>query len=304
MRSCSGSDPLSGASGYSGESFESSTDGSDGRYTSDAFDSITNENTEKYPSESFESCAGETSRLQRHDSLTDDSGRDYESESFESLSSEIDVHQTYSSENSYIESASAEDDHKESDQGKGLIEKWIKTLVDGTLQPNNSFRHPLKTVASKESTTSESKALQSYCSLKIEHLHQLPKSHRQRRGQPPTHPTKTKDTQPSFPVPRALMNRLELQRTKEAVNQVMKAEMHDPAACPNCCNKKAELAQYQFIRMKKTKLEADLLHKKLEECMYSKDLVTCIGEIHQSLPKPSEEQTTIWQRLYMSAMKT
>ncbi|XP_044124636.1 uncharacterized protein C8orf48 homolog isoform X2 [Bufo gargarizans] len=275
MRSCSGSDPLSGASGYSGESFESSTDGSDGRYTSDAFDSITNENTEKYPSESFESCAGETSRLQRHDSLTDDSGRDYESESFESLSSEIDVHQTYSSENSYIESASAEDDHKESDQ-----------------------------VASKESTTSESKALQSYCSLKIEHLHQLPKSHRQRRGQPPTHPTKTKDTQPSFPVPRALMNRLELQRTKEAVNQVMKAEMHDPAACPNCCNKKAELAQYQFIRMKKTKLEADLLHKKLEECMYSKDLVTCIGEIHQSLPKPSEEQTTIWQRLYMSAMKT
>ncbi|XP_069842978.1 uncharacterized protein C8orf48 homolog [Dendropsophus ebraccatus] len=290
---------LSGASNYSGDAFESCSDESDGRYKNDAFDSITDEDTERNQSDLLEYFSGESNHQQRSDSfssITKDSSRNYDSDSFESLSSKLG--QTYSSGSSYIESASLEDDHKDNNQGKGLIEKWIKTLVDGNLRPNNLFQHHLKTVAHKASPGGESKALQSYCSSKIEHLRHPPKSHRQEKGQPLTHPSQAVGAHQPCPVPHELMNRLKLQQIKESINQVIKTEIHDPAACPDCCNKQAELARCQFIRMKKTKLQSDLLHKKMEEYMYSKDLVTCIGEILQSLPKPSEEKSVIWQRLY------
>ncbi|XP_056396847.1 uncharacterized protein C8orf48 homolog isoform X2 [Hyla sarda] len=285
-------DSLSDAPSYSGNSFEAYE--SNGRCKSDAYDSITDEQAEKYQSDSFESFASESSRQQESDSfnsITKDSSRNYESDSFESLTSESD--QIYSFESSYMESASVEDDSKTNYQGKVLIEKWIKSLVDGNLRSNNSFQDHLKTVAHKESSGSGSKALQAYCSLKIEHLHQPSKCHRQEKDRPLMHPSKAISIHQSCPVPHELMNRLKLQRIKEAVNQVIKTEMHDPATCPDCCSKQAELAQGQFVRMKKTKLEANLLNKKIEEYMYSKDMVTCIGEILQSLPKPSVELNVI-----------
>ncbi|KAG9478521.1 hypothetical protein GDO78_013525 [Eleutherodactylus coqui] len=301
------SNSLSSASNYSGDSFESSTDKSHGRYDRDSFDSVTNENIENDQSDSFESFAGESSRRQRTDSfcsISNDSGRSYEGDSFESLPSELDVHRTYSSKSSYVESVPVDGDHKENEQGKVLIEKWIKTLVDGNLWPNHLFQHPLKTGAHKESTGRESKALKSYCALKIDHLRQPSNRHRQNKDQPPKHPGKVISIHQACPVPRELMNRLELQCIKETVSQVIRTEMHDPATCPDCLDKQAELAQCQFIRMKKTKLEADLLQKKMEEHSHSKDLVTCIGEMLQSLPKPSEERTAIWQRLNVSVTKT
>lgn len=46
--------------------------------------------------------------------------------------------------------------------------------------------------------------------------------------------------------------------------------MHDPACCPDCIHKQAELAQSQFVRMRSTKLEADLIKMKLEEYPYKK----------------------------------
>ncbi|XP_075690449.1 uncharacterized protein C8orf48 homolog isoform X4 [Rhinoderma darwinii] len=268
---------LSGAASYSGESFESSTEESSGKSENDSLDYITDEHTEEYHSDSFESFADDSSRQQRSDNfslITNGSSRNYESDSFETFSSDLDVHQTHSPENSYIESVSVEDDHSKKDQ-----------------------------VAHRESSGSASKALQSYCYLKIQHLRHPLKNHRQKKSHLLTHPSSVISKHQSCPVPHELMNRLELQRTKETINQVIKTEMHDPASCPECCNKQAELAQCQFIRMKKTKLEADLLQTKMEDYKYSKDLVTRIGEIHQSLPKSSDERTAIWQRLYTNVMK-
>ncbi|KAG8553789.1 hypothetical protein GDO81_003544 [Engystomops pustulosus] len=297
------SDSLSCGFRYSGDSFESSIGESNGRYKSDASDFITK--SEKYLSDSFESFEGESSPQQRSDSfqsLTGDSSRNYESDSFESLSVESGVHRSDSSESSSIETVSIEDDHKDNHQGTGLIGKLIKTLVDGNLRPNNSFQHRLKSDAHQECSGSDNKAVNSYCSIKIEHLRQSAK--RQRKRHPLTRPGAAANTHEPCPVPRELMNRLQLQRIKETIDQVIKADMHDPTTCPDCSSKQAELAQCRFIRMKKNKLEADLLHKKMEEHMYSKDLVTSIGEIFQSLPKLSEEQNAIWERLYNSVKKT
>ncbi|KAM4019602.1 uncharacterized protein C8orf48 homolog isoform 1-T2 [Anomaloglossus baeobatrachus] len=301
------SDSVSRASLYSGDTFESSSDRSDDSYKSDTFDSITDEHSEKLSSDSFVSSARESNHRQRSESFTpiiNDSSRNYEIESFDSLSSELDVHHTDSSEKSYPESASVEDDQTEDDKGKGRIENWIKTLLDENLKPNNSFHQPHKTVTLKESPGNRSTALQSYCALKIKHLRQPPKSPRRKKDQPLTHPSKAVSVHPSCRVPHELMNRLELQRLTETINQVIRTEIHDPASCADCCKKRAELAKRHFIRMKKTKLEADLLHIKLEEDKCSKDLVTCIGEILQTLPKPSEDPAAIWHRLSTGVMKT
>ncbi|XP_075690448.1 uncharacterized protein C8orf48 homolog isoform X3 [Rhinoderma darwinii] len=110
---------LSGAASYSGESFESSTEESSGKSENDSLDYITDEHTEEYHSDSFESFADDSSRQQRSDNfslITNGSSRNYESDSFETFSSDLDVHQTHSPENSYIESVSVEDDHSKKDQ--------------------------------------------------------------------------------------------------------------------------------------------------------------------------------------------
>ncbi|XP_073493998.1 LOW QUALITY PROTEIN: uncharacterized protein C8orf48 homolog [Phyllobates terribilis] len=301
------SDSLSAALQYSGDTFESISDKSNARYIRDAFDSVSEEHSEKYRSDSFEVSVSESSHQQRSDSFSpniNDSSRNYEDESFESLSSELDVHHTYSSEKSYVESASVEDDHMEDDQGKGLIEKWIKTLRDENLQPNNPFHQQHETVVHEEPAGIRAQALQSFCALKIKHLRQPPKNHRHKKDKLLTHPRKAISICQSCPVPQEMMSRLELQLMTETINQVIRTEMHDPAACPDCCKKRAELAKCQFIRLRKTKLEADLLHKKLEEDKCSKDLVTFIGEILQTLPKPSEDRAAVWQRLSTSVTKT
>ncbi|XP_069603304.1 uncharacterized protein C8orf48 homolog [Ranitomeya imitator] len=302
------SDSLSAASQYSEDTFESISDKSNERFISDAFDSVIDEHSEKYRSDSFEASVSQSSRQKRSDSfspnINDSSSRNYESESFESFSSELDAHHTYSSEKSYVESASVEDDRMEDDRGKGLIEKWMKTLLDENLQPNNSFHQQHKTAAHKQSPGNRTRALQSFCTLKIKHLRQPPKNHRPKKDQLLTHPRKAISIHQSCPVPHEIMSRLELQRMTEAINQVIRTEMHDPAACPDCCKKQAELAKCHFIRLKTTKLEADLLHKKLEEDKCSKDSVTFIGELLQTLPKPSEDRAVIWQRLSTSVIKT
>ncbi|XP_073403674.1 uncharacterized protein C8orf48 homolog [Dendrobates tinctorius] len=301
------SDSLSAASQYSGDTFESISDKSNERYISDAIGSIIDDHSGKYLSDSFEASVSESSHQQRSDSFSPNiinSSRNYESESFESLSSELDVHHTYSSEKSYVESASVEDDHMEHERGKGLIEKWMKTILDENLRPNNLFHQQHKTAAHKESPGNRTQALQSFCTLKIKHLRQPPKNHRPKKDQLLTHPRQAISIHQSCPVPHEIMNRLEFQRMTETINQVIRTEMHDPATCPDCCKKQAELAKCQFIRLKKTKLEAELLHKKLEEDKCSKDSVTFIGELLQTLPKPSEDHAAIWQRLSTSVTKT
>ncbi|XP_075040496.1 uncharacterized protein C8orf48 homolog [Mixophyes fleayi] len=274
----------SSTSSYSTNSFESITDDASVKYERDLFQSSTHESSRNYGSDSFES-------------ITDESSRNYESDSFESLSFQRDLHQTSLSEtvNSLSEAVKCE----WNDPEKGLLEKWIKILVEGK---TNSSRRLFETVAHEEPAVNN--ALQSYCSIKIQQMCQPAKARKQGRRHPATSPRGSTGVHPLCHVPHELMNRLQLQNIKETMKQAMQIEMHEPASCPDCRNRQAELALYQFVRMRKTKLETDLLDKKIEEYTYSQNLVTCIGEIHQSLPKPSDESSTIWQRLYTSVKKT
>ncbi|KAM7042979.1 uncharacterized protein C8orf48 homolog isoform 2-T2 [Acridotheres tristis] len=95
-------------------------------------------------------------------------------------------------------------------------------------------------------------------------------------------------------VPAQLLNRIVLENTRQAVKQVTEAEIHEASTCPECQHKEAELARAAFLRHKKNLLESALIQEKLEERLYSRDVLTLVGEALRSLPKPSED---LWQRL-------
>ncbi|KFV61451.1 Uncharacterized protein C8orf48, partial [Dryobates pubescens] len=76
--------------------------------------------------------------------------------------------------------------------------------------------------------------------------------------------------------------------------QVTEAEIHRPSVCPDCQKKEAELAKVAFLRRKKVLMESALIQDKLEEQIYTRDVITLLGEAVRDLPKPSEDPKSLW----------
>ncbi|KAM9373766.1 uncharacterized protein C8orf48 homolog [Phaethornis superciliosus] len=145
-------------------------------------------------------------------------------------------------------------------------------------------------------------ALQSFCTVKIRKMHQQLILEQGNGGQPRKlqHGSMAEKPQPSdlnCTVPDQLMNRLHLKNIRETLKQVAEGQIHDSSVCPDCQEKRAELAKISFLRRKKFLLESVLTQQKLEEQMYSRDVLTRLGEALRSFPKPSEDPRSLWQRL-------
>ncbi|KAM6124711.1 uncharacterized protein C8orf48 homolog [Phoenicopterus ruber ruber] len=145
-------------------------------------------------------------------------------------------------------------------------------------------------------------ALQSFCTIKISKMRQQliskqangGKSRKLQRGFTAKKP-ETSDL--SCIVPDQLMNRIRLKNIGDTVKQVTAAQIHESSMCPDCQKKEAELAKITFLRRKKFLMESALIQEKLEEQIYSRDVLTRIGEALRSFPKPSEDPRNLWQRL-------
>ncbi|KFQ21081.1 Uncharacterized protein C8orf48, partial [Merops nubicus] len=96
------------------------------------------------------------------------------------------------------------------------------------------------------------------------------------------------------PVPHQLMSRLLLKNIRETVQQVIETQIHECSACPDCQEKEAELARIAFLRQKKMLMESALIQEKLEEQIYSTDVLTLLGETLRTFPKPSEDPRSLW----------
>uniref|UniRef100_A0A8C5PND1 Uncharacterized protein n=1 Tax=Leptobrachium leishanense TaxID=445787 RepID=A0A8C5PND1_9ANUR len=250
-----------------------------------------------YSSDLFESCSN-------------DSSFKYESETFESLSAES-VHISQF-ETASTQSRSSEDTSQEQCIDEGLIEKWIDTLKGYGSRTNahqsgcSSKKRPPPddNIVHGITTMEESNALVAFCTRKLRQIQNPPVKLHQNQSRSATNLRRPVLGDPQGPVPIQLFNRIRLQNTKESAKQLMQIEMHQPSACPDCCAVQAELAKNTFLRMKKTKLESHLLENKIQDVIYSKDIVTLIGEIHQSLPRLSDESNIIWQKLLCSDTRT
>ncbi|XP_067852774.1 uncharacterized protein C8orf48 homolog [Heptranchias perlo] len=147
----------------------------------------------------------------------------------------------------------------------------------------------------------ESVALQMYCSKKIDQIQQQlqvkqsePNEHRRRHLNKPL----GTETAQSCVVPQHLLNRVRLKCITETVKQVVETNMHQPSRCAACIKKSSELAEHNFLHVKKIQLEEASLQEKIEEHIYTKDALTLIGEIHNGLPKHSDAASLVWKRLF------
>ncbi|XP_050166609.1 uncharacterized protein C8orf48 homolog isoform X2 [Myiozetetes cayanensis] len=145
-------------------------------------------------------------------------------------------------------------------------------------------------------------ALRSFCTRKINGMKQQlsseqPNMGKARKLQDGVPAGKTGTRAANCIVPARLMNRILLENTRETVKQVTEAQIHEASSCPDCQKKEAELARIAFVRQKKTLMESALIQEKLEEQIYSRDVLTLLGEALRSFPKPSEDPRALWQRL-------
>ncbi|XP_029463570.1 uncharacterized protein C8orf48 homolog isoform X2 [Rhinatrema bivittatum] len=160
----------------------------------------------------------------------------------------------------------------------------------------------------KGATEAAGDALRTFCSLKINQIHHLLNSQqrngsRQKRRQLGVHPKKPMASDRTCAGPGQLMNRVQLKNIQETMKKVADIKMHQPSKCPDCCRKKGELAKIEFLRRRKTAMQTILLREKIEEEIFVRDSLTLIGEIHQTLPRLSEDPKIIWQRLFKAGCK-
>uniref|UniRef100_A0A8D2PGE0 Uncharacterized protein n=1 Tax=Zosterops lateralis melanops TaxID=1220523 RepID=A0A8D2PGE0_ZOSLA len=184
---------------------------------------------------------------------------------------------------------------------RAAIGRWIDALgkwidlknKDTGIRPDKSV--PRAPAGVTELSPGEVEALRGFCSRRISRMQQEQgEKCRKLRWGIPARQTETGD---SCAVPAQLMDRILLENTREAVKQVTEAEIHEVSTCPECQQKRAELAKVAFLRQKKTLLEGALIQRKLEEQFYSRDMLTLLGEALRSFPKPSEDPRDLWQRL-------
>ncbi|XP_066058475.1 uncharacterized protein C8orf48 homolog [Chamaea fasciata] len=184
---------------------------------------------------------------------------------------------------------------------RAAIGKWIDAMgkwidlknKDTGVRPDKPVIRAPAGIA--ELSRGELDALRSFCSRRISGMQQeQAEKCRKLQWAVPARQTETEDC---CAVPAQLMNRILLENTREAVKQVTEAEIHEASTCPDCQQKRAELAQVAFLRQKKTLLEGALIQRKLEEQFYSRDMLTLLGEALRSFPKPSEDPRDLWQRL-------
>ncbi|XP_062440672.1 uncharacterized protein C8orf48 homolog isoform X3 [Rhea pennata] len=185
---------------------------------------------------------------------------------------------------------------------RGFLEKWIDILKnkEAYIKQDKSVLRTQTEVT--EEADGEVDALCSFCTIKISKMHHQLISKQSNGGKPRKlqhgfTPKKSETSDLNCTVPLQLMNRIYLKNIRETVKQVTEAVVHQSSLCPDCKKKKAELAKITFLRQKKTLVERALLQEKLEEQIYSRDVLTLIGETLRSFPKLSEDPRNLWQRL-------
>ncbi|KAM9600155.1 uncharacterized protein C8orf48 homolog isoform 6-T6 [Morphnus guianensis] len=214
------------------------------------------------------------------------SGLDYSEDTFEPFSEEEEACWQQESEPSELycstenlEGSAASDTLESMPQLAGQNHAEITELLDGELD-----------------------ALQSFCTVKISKMRQQliskqangGKSGKLRHG---FTAKKLETSDLNCIIPDRLMNRIRLKNIRETVKQVTEAQIHQSSVCPGCWKKEAELAKITFLRRKKILMESALIQVKLEEQIYSRDVLTLIGEALRSFPKPSEDPKNLWQKL-------
>ncbi|XP_021519479.1 uncharacterized protein C8orf48 homolog [Meriones unguiculatus] len=183
-----------------------------------------------------------------------------------------------------------------------LTEKLINHL---RLKETNAGRyHPdrKRPTETPERSPEELNALQSFCTTKLNLIRQktgsrAQKSNRRKRLQCRWIAETSEVDALNGAVPDELLNRVYLKNTRAALAHIRAVKQHIPSKCPSCNSKRAELAQSDFLKQRKTFLESLLLQEKIDEHLHTTDFLTRVGEAHHGFPRLSDDPRIIWKRL-------
>ncbi|XP_038184246.1 uncharacterized protein C8orf48 homolog [Arvicola amphibius] len=183
-----------------------------------------------------------------------------------------------------------------------LSEKWLnhikgKGINSERYQPDS--RRPTETPGE---SAEELNALQSFCSVKVNLIHQredsrAKKSPRHKR-MPLRRIAETSEVDASnCTVPDELLSRIYLNNTRVTLAHIGAVKQHVSSQCPSCNSKRAELAQSDFLKRRKTLLESLLLQEKIDVHLHTTDFLTRVGDAHRGFPRLSDDPRVIWKKL-------
>ncbi|XP_028624102.1 uncharacterized protein C8orf48 homolog [Grammomys surdaster] len=183
-----------------------------------------------------------------------------------------------------------------------LREKWINHLKRKEIHSERyQSDRRLPPEIPKESAE-ELTALRSFCTKKVNLIHQredsrAKKSSRSKRLQLRWMAETSEVDDFNCTIPNELLNRIYLENTRATLAYIEAITQHISSQCPSCNSKRAELAQSDFLRRRKTLLQSILLQEKLDEHLHTTDFLTRVGEAHQGFPRLSDDPGIIWKRL-------
>lgn len=183
-----------------------------------------------------------------------------------------------------------------------LSEKWLnhikgKRINSERYQPDS--RRPTETPGG---SAEELNALLSFCSVKVNLIHQREDS---RAKKSPRHKrlplrriAETSEVEAfNCTVPDELLSRIYLKNTRATLAHIRAVKQHVSSQCPSCNSKRAELAQSDFLKRRKTLLESLLLQEKIDEHLHTTDFLTRVGDAHRGFPRLSDDPRVIWKKM-------
>lgn len=183
-----------------------------------------------------------------------------------------------------------------------LSEKWINHLKSKEIR-SERYQSDLRLLPEiPKASAEELNALRSFCTKKVNSIHQREDSRAKKSKRPKRLQLKwiaeTSEVDPfNCTIPDELLNRIYLENTRATLAYLGAIAQHNSSQCPSCTSKRAELAQSDFLRRRKTLLQSLLLQEKIDEHLHTTDFLTRIGEAHQDFPRLSDDPRVIWKRL-------
>lgn len=189
-----------------------------------------------------------------------------------------------------------------------LSEMWINHLKSKEIHSERSQPDRRLPPEIPKESAEELDALQSFCTKKVNLIHQrqdlrAKKSNRPKRLQLRWIAETSEVDAFNCTIPDELWNRIYLENTRATLAYIGAITQHISSQCPSCNSKRAELAQSDFLRRRKTLLQSLLLQEKIDEHLHTTDFLTRVGEAHQGLPRLSDDPRIIWKRLTEKMLK-
>ncbi|XP_077984366.1 uncharacterized protein C8orf48 homolog [Glandiceps talaboti] len=148
-----------------------------------------------------------------------------------------------------------------------------------------------------QTTTKLPAAARKFCKKKVEILRSPPVKSKDPKVSKRKKRTVKHGTDKDQHIDNRLLHRLKLQNLMEKMQKAARVEIHNPHKCQICCCAREFDALGSFVKSKTVIAESKAMDQRIEKHLMTHDSVTLIGQLANTLPKPTEDPQKIWQKM-------